>query len=201
MGLRSCRGAHVVGHCRSGLLGLEDYARGLGGRLSTHAQLLKGLSASTSTRTLHQVPDDVATRSAAAIWPRCWNMKGRIGRQPRKYVVWLIPVRAPETPRKWRPRDPPFRAQRQSPVASFSELCLASTSTAVFGHLGGPMTHRLRCAFLAGMMTITSSPSFAVEVTLCIGEYERACRSHQSYAYCGTDPKQWATNFCIRTIK
>jgi len=59
------------------------------------------------------------------------------------------------------------------------------------------MTGRTRSAFLAAIICIiSSSSSWALEITLCIGEYERACQAHQSYAYCGTDAKQWATNFC-----
>jgi hypothetical protein len=55
---------------------------------------------------------------------------------------------------------------------------------------------KVQWAVLGTAMSLWSSPCWAVEITLCIGEYERACQAHQSYAYCYTDPNDWATNFC-----
>ena len=54
----------------------------------------------------------------------------------------------------------------------------------------------LFCIILAGITMSTVSSSWAQTVTVCSGEYERACQAHESYVYCYTDLKAWATNFC-----
>lgn len=52
---------------------------------------------------------------------------------------------------------------------------------------------------LAGVATASvffASFAHAQTVTVCAGEYEGACRPHDSYVYCYTDIKAWAISFC-----
>jgi len=37
--------------------------------------------------------------------------------------------------------------------------------------------------------------SMAQTVTVCDGEYEKACQAHEAYVYCG-QTETWATSFC-----